>query len=159
VKYSAQQQAAGGGQQNGGGSSPGKLRIPLIAAPLDLSKDGKHIAPTSTLNSKRGRYVDYGLFELNGSKLGWRNRNFTISLVESYVYGHADEICDHSNCSDSSGTLHDIQTVNAGNAYAVKRQWFANGVSIPVWNPTDQKPAQYEILHLQFQSDFTMEYK
>jgi RHS repeat-associated protein len=153
------QEAAGGGQLPSGSSSPAKLRIPLIAAPLDLSKDGKHIAPTHTLNSKRGRYVDYGLFELNGSTLGWRNRSFTISLVESYVYGHADEICDHSNCSDSSGTLHDVQTVNGGNAYAVKREWFANGVRIPVWNPTDQKPAQYEILHLQFQSEFTMEYK
>jgi len=94
------QEAAGGGQLPSGSSSPAKLHIPLIAAPLDLSKDGKHIAPTHTLNSKRGRYVDYGLFELNGSTLGWRNRSFTISLVESYVYGYADEICDHSNCSD-----------------------------------------------------------
>jgi hypothetical protein len=155
----AQQQAAGGGQQASGSAASGKLRIPLIAVPLDLSKDGKNIVPTKHINGKRGRYVDYGLFELNGKTLGWRNRNFTISLVESYVYGHADDICDHSNCSAPSGTLHDTQTVNSGNAYAVKRQWFANGVSIPVWNPTAQAPAQYEILHLQFQSEFTMEYK
>jgi len=97
------EQASGGSPQQKGGNSNAKLRIPLMAVALENP-------PTRTLNSERGREVDYGLFEIkaDGSP-GLRNKNFTIGLNETLLYGKPDEICDHSNCSDSSGTLHDVQ--------------------------------------------------
>jgi hypothetical protein len=125
----------------------------LVAVANGIPKTGK-------INSKRGRFVDYYLYELlKDGSLGLKNTSFTISLKETYIYGHADEICDHSQCNGANGYLHDQQTVFDGNSYAVKREWSANGVAIPVWNPNANKPAQFERLYLQFDSEFRMEYK
>jgi RHS repeat-associated protein len=153
VAAKQQGQVSGGSPQQSGRQNTIKLRIPLIAVANGIPQTGK-------INSKRGRFVDYFLYELQkDGSLGLRNTSFTISLKETYIYGHADEICNHSQCNGENGYFHDQQFVFDGNSYAVKREWSANGVSIPVWNPNTNKPAQLEQLYLQFNSEFRMEYK
>lgn len=152
----AQQQGEAQGGSPQGQSAPGTLRPggpTLVAVALENPK-------TAVLNDWRGRDVDYGVFELNkNGTLGYRNRDVTIGLHEKLVSGANEKrgICDHSNCSEQ-GTFEDTQSVQKGHDFSVQRSWTANGVSIGIWNPRTSQPAKYEVLHLQYGSEFTMDY-
>lgn len=154
--------ACDGAQAGGQQSEPKHEAAPkpkYVIAAEDLSPK------EAVLNGIRGRYVDYGVFEVNSDgSLGYQTHKFTITLNETLKSGsHAGTgICDHNNCQQE-GSFQDTQSVKEGTPYSVERHWSINGpngpVSIPVWNPKTHAPAASEVLNLDFKKGFTVGYK
>jgi RHS repeat-associated protein len=127
--------------------------------------------PTGTINGTTGRFVNYYIHDLycDGGHWSYSQQPVTsywVDLKETLIKGShkGTSICDHPTCSQD-GIFEDWQAVNDGTAYSITREWGMNkvkgpfGSQIPVWDPNTSKPANYETLHLQFNSKFfNMEY-
>jgi hypothetical protein len=96
----------------------------------------------------------------------WRNQGSWLRVGKgspcSSQIDPKPEICTNRNWSyfGSKGSLVDSQGASFRDPpLVIRRDWTIDGLSARVWDPNTNKPASYQILHLQAQPDFVMEYK
>jgi RHS repeat-associated protein len=142
-----------------GGSSAKKATAKQKWSPyIAVGDNGR----TGLVNGHRGRDEIYDVRQFFNGSLGPRAQDHTLALHETLLSGtlgpHAS-LCTSNNCS-GRGEMVDSQGISYRDSpLVIRRDWTIDNLPARVWDPNSEKPASYQILHLQVNPDFVMEYK